>query len=126
MSSTGPYDQQYDFAEPTIQSADLAKNLTSISADDAIGGFTDNVKDTWQRQAPSIDRVTEQASALAQSGVDAVRDTSQRLREKAIRASDTSMKYIREEPVKSMLMFAAAGVVLTALVKRMSRSRRHG
>ena len=126
MSSTGPYDQQYDFAKPTIQSADLAKNLTSISADDAIGGFTDNVKDTWQRQAPSIDRVTEQASALAQSGVDAVRDTSQRLREKAIRASDTSMKYIREEPVKSMLMFAAAGVVLTALVKRMSRSRRHG
>ena len=126
MSSTGPYDQQYDFAEPTTQSADLAKNLTSISVDDAVGGFTDNVKDTWQRQAPSIDRVTEQASALAQSGVDAVRDTSQRLREKAIRASDTSMKYIREEPVKSMLMFAAAGVVLTALVKRMSRSRRHG
>lgn len=126
MNSSGPYEPLNDFADPTAQSADQAKKSLSRVADDATVAVTDNVRDIRQQATPLINRATKQASALAHRGVDTLRDTSQRLRETALRASDNSVKYIKEEPVKSVLMAAAAGAVLTALVRRMSRSRDHG
>ena len=63
-----------------------------------------------------------QASALAQRGVDSVRDTAQQLRERALRASDGTVNYIRDEPVKSMLIAAATGAGLMALLSLLTRS----
>jgi len=64
----------------------------------------------------------EQASAMANRGMDSVRDTSHLLRVKAEHASDTTVNYIREEPVKSVLIAAAAGATLLALVNLVARS----
>jgi len=72
-----------------------------------------------------LDRTSEQASALAHRGMDAVREGSQQLRTSALHASDSTVSYIRQEPVKSMLFAAAAGVVLTGLLVLAGRSRRH-
>lgn len=38
-------------------------------------------------------------------------------------ASDTTVNYIREEPVKAVLMAAATGAALMALVSLVARSR---
>ena len=38
-------------------------------------------------------------------------------------ASDATVNYIKEEPVKSILVAAATGAALMALVSMMSRSR---
>lgn len=73
--------------------------------------------------APLLARATEQAGALAQRGVDSVRDASLRLRERAHRASDNTLDYIRAEPMKATLIAAAAGAALLALVALLSRSR---
>jgi ElaB/YqjD/DUF883 family membrane-anchored ribosome-binding protein len=71
-----------------------------------------------------LNRATEQASAMAQRGVDAVRDGSQQLRERAHWASDGTLNYIKDEPVKSMLFAAAAGAALMVLLRSMSGSHR--
>ena len=55
--------------------------------------------------------------------VDAVRDGTQQLRDKALRVSDTTVNYVKEEPVKAMLIAAATGAALMALVNLMSGSR---
>ena len=73
--------------------------------------------------APLLSRATDQASAFAQRGLDAVRDTSQQLRSKAQHASDTTVNYIKHEPYKSVLIAAATGAALMALVSLISRSR---
>jgi ElaB/YqjD/DUF883 family membrane-anchored ribosome-binding protein len=73
--------------------------------------------------APLLGRATDQVSALAQRGVDSVRDTSHQLRVKAAHASDNTMHYIKDEPVKSILIAAATGAALMALVSLISRSR---
>ena len=41
-----------------------------------------------------------------------------------MRAQDTTVGYIKDEPVKSMLIAAATGAALMALVSMMSRSGR--
>jgi ElaB/YqjD/DUF883 family membrane-anchored ribosome-binding protein len=73
--------------------------------------------------APLLDSASEQASDLAQRVVEAIRESSQQFQDKAARASDSTAKYIRKEPVKSLLIAAAAGATLMALVSLMLRSR---
>jgi ElaB/YqjD/DUF883 family membrane-anchored ribosome-binding protein len=70
-----------------------------------------------------LDRAGEQASTLAHRGMDAVRERSQQLRTSAVHASDSTVGYIRQEPVKSVLFAAAAGVVLMGLLVLAGRSR---
>lgn len=89
----------------------------------ALGGVAAVAQDLRDQAAPLLARATEQAGVLAQRGVDSVRDTSQRLRERAQRASDSTLDYIRAEPVKATLIAAATGAALMALVALLSRSR---
>jgi ElaB/YqjD/DUF883 family membrane-anchored ribosome-binding protein len=74
---------------------------------------------------PLIDRAAAQADALAQRGLEAVRDGSQRLRDTARQASDGTVHYIQAEPLKSVLIAAATGAALMALISLVSRSRNH-
>ena len=72
---------------------------------------------------PLLDRAADSAGALARRGIDAVHDTSQKLRDEAWRVSDNTVRRVRNEPVKSMLIAAAAGAALMALVGMLTRSR---
>ena len=72
-----------------------------------------------------INRLSSQAEIAARRGVEAVRETSAQLREKAQQASDSTVGYIKDEPVRSMLIAAATGAALMALVNLASRSRRN-
>jgi len=73
-------------------------------------------------QAPLLERAGEKASALAQRGVDAVRDRSLQVRDQALRASDNTLNYIKDEPVKAVLIAAAAGAALMVLLGLLRKS----
>lgn len=92
--------------------------------------FSSSAPVTTQRlvdqAAPLLDRASEQASALAQRGVDAWRDGSQHLRDASFRARDSTLDYIKDEPVKSVLIAAAAGAALVALVGLLGRRSTRG
>jgi len=116
VQGNGLADQAADSADHAIKSTQRVANATL----DRMAG---TVQDLRQQAAPLLNRVSAQASELAQRGVDAVRDTSQQLRDKAVRASDGTVNYIRDEPVKAMLIAAATGAALMALIGLMSRKR---
>lgn len=77
-----------------------------------------------EQAAPLYERAVDQVSALAHQGANTLRDGSQVLRGKALDASDCTVSYIREEPVKAMLIAAATGAALLAVLSVLSRSRR--
>lgn len=116
VQGNGLVDQAADSADHAIKSTQRVANATL----DRMAG---TVQDLRHQAAPLLNRVSAQASELAQRGVDAVRDTSQQLRDKAVRASDGTVNYIRDEPVKAMLIAAATGAALMALIGLMSRNR---
>ena len=70
-----------------------------------------------------LDRASDQAGNLGHRGVEAVRETAQSIRARAQHASDSTLDYIRTEPLKAVLIAAATGAVLMALVSLMRNSR---
>ena len=123
MITTKSYEQHNGLADQAALSADNAIKSTQRVANDALDSLAGTVQDIRQQATPLLNRATEQANALAQRGIDSLRDTSQHLRDTARRASDTTVNYIKDEPVKSMLIAAATGAGLLALVSLMGRSR---
>lgn len=126
MFAKKPLEPSHSLADQAAQSAEQAIKSTRRVANEALDSLAGTVQDMRHQAAPLLNRATEQASALAQRGVDSVRDTSQQLRDKALRASDRTVNYIKDEPVKALLIAAATGAALMAIVNLMSRSRDRG
>lgn len=72
-----------------------------------------------------LERAAQQTSTLTHRGMDSVRETSHQLRVKAEQVSENTVHHIQQNPVKAMLIAAATGAGLMALVHLVSRSHDH-
>jgi ElaB/YqjD/DUF883 family membrane-anchored ribosome-binding protein len=122
MIANKPFEPSNGLADKASLSADNAIRSTQRVANEAIDSLAGSAQNLRNEVAPLINRAGEQASALAQRGVNAVRDTSQQLRDRALHVSDSTVMYIKDEPLKAMLIAAATGAALMALVGMLSRS----
>ncbi len=115
-----------NFADQTADGATEAIRATKETANEAFDRLSDKVDDVRDQATPILSRLSAQAEAAARRSADAVRETSQQLREKALRATDDTVSYIKDEPVKAVLIAAATGAALMALLSLVSRTRRRG
>ena len=79
-----------------------------------------------EQGAQLIDQATnsaENALGATHRGIQAVRESSKQLIAKAQQASDTTTDYIKQEPVKAVLIAAATGAALMGLVALLARRR---
>lgn len=111
--------------DAATRSIDQALDSTRQVANGAIDGVGDAVHQLRNDTVPVMDRLSDQAQALARQGLDAVRDQSLHLQARARRTSDDTLHYIRDEPVKAVLIAAATGAVLMALAGLLMRPQ-HG
>jgi ElaB/YqjD/DUF883 family membrane-anchored ribosome-binding protein len=124
MTTHKPHEQNNGLVDQAGASADHVIKSTQRVANEALDSLSGSVQDIRSQAAPTLNRTGEQIGALAQRSVDAVRDSSQQLRDKAMHACDSATGYVKDEPVKAMLIAAAAGAALMALLGLMTRSRR--
>ncbi len=90
-------------------------------ADDA-NRLLESVSD---RVLPSARRLASQAESLAYRGYDSLREGSQQLRDRAAYAGERSVRYVRDEPVKSVLIAAVAAGCLMALAHWLASRNEH-
>ena len=81
--------------------------------------LSDAVTSTVAQAGPALGRLASQAEDMARRGVESVRHQTQL-------ASDSTRGYIRDEPVKSVLIAAAVGAGLMALVTLAGRAGSRG
>lgn len=113
------------YADQAAQTADSAIRSTQRMANDALEGLSEKVQDVRSQAAPTINRLASQAEDAARRGMAAVKESTQQLREKAVQATDSTVTYIKDDPIKAMLIAAATGAALMALVSLMGRSSRN-
>ena len=116
-----------DPVENLADSASNAMEATKRTAQDLAADTRDSVNRAANGLradvAPFVRQATEQVSDLAHRGADAVRHTAHQVRESADAATARTRDYIKDEPVKSVLIAAATGAALMALISMMSHSR---
>ena len=123
MSLTPTTEKSGTLVDQASQSADQAIRATQQAANHAVDSAGNALQGLRQQATPVLERASEQVSAMAHRGLDSVRETTHQLRLKAEHASDTTVGYIRQEPVKAVLIAAATGAALMALISLVARSR---
>ena len=103
--------------------SDQATNLAEQAADSA-----DHALKAGQRLThDALDSLSDSVHDLRQQGASALRSGSRQIRNTAHQASVCTKDYIRDEPVRSVLIAAAAGAIVMGLLSLLTgRSRRHG
>jgi ElaB/YqjD/DUF883 family membrane-anchored ribosome-binding protein len=123
-STTKTFGQQAtNVGDQATTVANDAAKAAERTIDSAAETLSSKIEDVRAQAGPLINRVSQQAEAAAKRGMEVVRDSSQQLREKAMKATDTTVAYVKDEPVKSMLIAAATGAALMGLISLMGRSR---
>jgi len=116
QNAPGMVDKVADNASGAIRSTQAVTNA-------ALDRLADKVDNAREQVAPVIDRLSEEAAAVARRGMDSIRDSSADLRERAAQVSDAAVGHVKDEPLKAVLIAAATGAALMALGILASRSR---
>jgi ElaB/YqjD/DUF883 family membrane-anchored ribosome-binding protein len=116
-------DQANNTAERLAESADQALKSTRRTANDTLDQVESAVDSARGSVQPVIAKLASQAETLARRGLDAVRDGASQVRERATGFGDMTVRYVRDEPVKSVLIAAATGAALVALVSLINSRR---
>jgi len=103
------------------ESLKAAERNAHAAIDSAVDGFVSAYSDG----RPMLRQVGERARAYASDSIDAARNAALDLRDRSQRAVDSTRGYVRDEPVKSLLIAAAVGAAVIALVEavRLRRNR---
>lgn len=109
-------------AHAAADKADAAIGSARNTADAALDSLQDKAERLAAAAPGTFSRVAAQIDDLTRRGIDGARAAADTARTQASRAGDRTVAYIKDEPVKSVLIAAAAGAALVALCGLMKRS----
>lgn len=112
-----------EHARNAASAADEALSATRRAAGEVGRSVQAGIDEMRERVPGALSRVATQAEDLTNRGVERAREASLVARERALRMGDQTMAYIRDEPVKAVLVAAAAGALTAMLLGYMNRSR---
>ena len=95
---------------------------TSALADQA-HAVQDNAEALLNAAPGLIQGAIKDAQAMAQNGIERARQASAKVRDQVGIASEKTVGYIQDEPVKSVLIAAAVGAASAMLLSWLARSR---
>jgi ElaB/YqjD/DUF883 family membrane-anchored ribosome-binding protein len=76
-----------------------------------------------EHAAAALSRAATQVEEMTKRSLERAKEASHVVRERVGRAGDMTVGYIREEPMKSLLVAAAVGAVVAGLIGWFTRSR---
>lgn len=90
---------------------------------DALDGVAHGASDLRDTVPSAITRAAAEAEALARRGLERARNATDAVRAQAEHLNDSTVNYIKDEPIKSVLLAAGAGALVAVLIGWFSRSR---
>ncbi len=89
----------------------------------AVDRAIDKIADTAATVPHAVERAAERASDVARQGTQKLQDGTQQVKAQFNHVTDSAIAYVKDEPVRAMLIAAAAGAALMALASVLGRSR---
>ena len=116
-------DATRDLSDNVMQSAEEAVESSRDYAHSAISRADRKARALRASLDPAIDQIANKAQVLARRGKGLAVDASARAQQRFNQYSDMTSRYVAEQPMKAVLIAAAAGAVIAALLVS-SRSHR--
>jgi len=76
-----------------------------------------------EQAAQSAQTAVKSTQRMANAAVDGISEASRQLRTSAMHATDSTAQHIRDEPIKAVLIAAATGAAVAALISILTRPR---
>jgi ElaB/YqjD/DUF883 family membrane-anchored ribosome-binding protein len=102
--------------ESVLQSAEHAVESVRGFTNDSLDRAGGAVRDARSSLSASADHLSAKAQELARKGIAAAAETSAQAQKHINRYADVTGKYVSDQPVKSVLIAAAVGAAVAALV----------
>lgn len=112
-----------DLAKKAADKTDQAISATKTAVSDTATSVRDGLDHLQENTQSAMASVASQADELAHKGLEQARRARTAIRETAQETGDRTVAYIRDEPVKAVLIAAAAGAVITMLLGSRNSSR---
>ena len=116
-------DATRDLSDNVMQSAEEAVETSRDYAHEAISRADRKARALRASIDPAIDQLATKAQDLARRGKGLAVDASAKAQQRFNEYADVTSRYVAEQPMKAVLIAAAAGAVIAALLVG-SRSRR--
>lgn len=100
-----------------------ALHVAKSAASDTLDKASDAAHDTKRDAAPALRDMASRAQDLADQGMDGLGDMTTWAKDYLAESSEMIKSYAKDEPMKAMLIAAATGAALMAIVAMMTRSR---
>lgn len=110
--------------DSAASTANQAIRSSQRAAHQAVDRFAEGADEVRAQTGAALGSLASSAEHVTQRSAALLRESTQRLREQSRHAADSTRGYIRDEPVKSVLIAAAAGAVLMGLLGLFGRGRR--
>ena len=89
----------------------------------AIDRAIDTIADTAASVPQAVERAAERATDAARLGTHKLQQGTQQVKAQLSQVTDSAIAYVKDEPVRAMLIAAAAGAALMALASLLGRAR---
>ena len=108
-------------ADEANKTANDAIESTRAYAQNSVNAAGEKVRDLRREAEPTVEQIAARVQQAVQRGLDAASTTSARAQRRLEQAADVTGKYIADQPMRSVLIAAAAGAAITALIVLASR-----
>jgi ElaB/YqjD/DUF883 family membrane-anchored ribosome-binding protein len=89
----------------------------------AVDRAIDKIAETAATVPLAVERAAERASEVARQGTQKLQEGTHQVKAQFNQVTDSAIAYVKDEPVRAMLIAAAAGAALMALASLLGRSR---
>jgi ElaB/YqjD/DUF883 family membrane-anchored ribosome-binding protein len=107
----------------TTLNAPTSKEFPETRAASIVDQAADVARPVVSSLSQAASQAASHAEELTRRGIERARAATLAAREQCARAGDQAVGYIKDEPVKAVLMAAAAGAATALLLAWLSRSR---
>ncbi len=112
-------------AQRAAGAADQALGSTKRAVNDTLESLQDSVSRASQTVPQALGSRAAQVEDLAHRGIEKVRDIGLGARAQVDQAGQRTVGYIKDEPVKAVLIAAATGVLAALLMRALSSRERY-
>ena len=105
-----------ELADEYRQAARDTVDSTRAYAQNAVNAAGEKVRDLRRDAEPTMEQIAARVQQAVQRGLESASKTSARAQRRGEEAAEMTGRYIADQPVRSVLLAAAAGAALTALI----------